>query len=64
MQSPIAVMTLRQLAGSRLRRSEDGQDLLEYGLLMALIAVFAIGAVASLGTTISTVFWTAIASSF
>ena len=36
MQSPVAVMTLRQLAGSRFRRSEDGQDLLEYGLLMAL----------------------------
>ena len=36
MQSPVAVMTLKQLAGSRFRRSEDGQDLLEYGLLMAL----------------------------
>ena len=37
MQSPVAVMTLRQLAGARFRRNEDGQDLLEYGLLMALI---------------------------
>ena len=64
MQSPIAVMTLRQLAGSRLRRSEDGQDLLEYGLLMALIAIFAMGAVGMLGTTITNVFWTAIASNF
>jgi Flp pilus assembly pilin Flp len=64
MQSPAAVMTLRQLAGRRFRRSEDGQDLLEYGLLMALIAVFAIGAVARLGTTIRSVFWTAIASNF
>jgi Flp pilus assembly pilin Flp len=64
MQSPIAVMTLRQLTGARFRRSEDGQDLLEYGLLMALIAVFAIGAVGMLGNTISGVFWTAIASSF
>jgi Flp pilus assembly pilin Flp len=64
MQSPIAVMTLRQLAGSRLRRSEDGQDLLEYGLLMALIAVFALGAVGTVGTTITNVFWTAIASNF
>jgi Flp pilus assembly pilin Flp len=64
MQSPAAVMTLRQLTGARFRRSEDGQDLLEYGLLMALIAIFAIGAVAALGTTISTVFWTAIANSF
>jgi Flp pilus assembly pilin Flp len=64
MQSPLAVMTLKQLAGSRLRRSEDGQDLLEYGLLMALIAVFAMGAVGVLGTTISNVFWTAIAGNF
>ena len=64
MQWPIAVMTLRQLVGSRLRRSEDGQDLLEYGLLMALIAVFAMGAVGVLGNTITNVFWTAIASNF
>ena len=64
MQSPIAVMTLKQLAGSRLRRSEDGQDLLEYGLLMALIAIFAMGAVATLGNTINTLFWTTIANNF
>jgi Flp pilus assembly pilin Flp len=64
MQSPAAVMTLRQLAGSKLRRSEDGQDLLEYGLLMALIAIFAIGAVSVLGNTIQNVFWAAIAGNF
>jgi Flp pilus assembly pilin Flp len=45
-------------------RSEEGQDLLEYGLLMALIAVLAIGAVASLGDTINTVFWQTIAANF
>ena len=64
MQSPIAVMTLKQLAGSRFRRSEDGQDLLEYGLLMALIAIFALGAVSMVGQTINNVFWSAIASHF
>jgi Flp pilus assembly pilin Flp len=64
MQSPAAVMTLRQLAGSKLRHSEEGQDLLEYGLLMALIAILAIGAVSMLGNTIQNVFWTAIAASF
>jgi Flp pilus assembly pilin Flp len=64
MQSPAAVMTLRQLVASRFRRSEDGQDLLEYGLLMSLIAIFALGAVATLGTTIRSVFWTSIASNF
>ena len=64
MQSPVAVMTLRQLATSRFRRSEDGQDLLEYGLLMALIAIFAMGAVAMVGTTINNVFWSVIANNF
>ncbi len=50
-------MTLRQLAGGKLRRSEEGQDLLEYGLLMALIAIFAMGAVSMVGKTITNVFW-------
>ena len=59
-----AAATLRRFANARFRRSEDGQDLLEYGLLAALIAVFALGAVAALGNTISSVFWTAIANSF
>ena len=59
-----AAVALRRFANARFRRSEDGQDLLEYGLLAALIAVFALGAVAALGNTISSVFWTAIASSF
>jgi Flp pilus assembly pilin Flp len=37
---------------------ESGQDLLEYSLLVALIALVAFGAVTSVGTTINTVFWT------
>ena len=41
---------------------EDGQDLMEYGLLMALIAIVALGAVQSLGNTINSVFWAAIAA--
>ena len=48
----------------RLRRSDEGQDLLEYGLLAALIAIIALGAVSTVGNVINTVFWTAIASSF
>ena len=64
MQSPVAVTTLKQFLNGRFRKSEDGQDLLEYGLLAALIAIFAIGAVASVGNTINTVFWTSIASNF
>jgi Flp pilus assembly pilin Flp len=45
----------------RLRRDDEGQDLLEYGLLASLIAIVAMAAVAGLGTTIMDVFWTAIA---
>jgi pilus assembly protein Flp/PilA len=63
MQSPVAV-ALRRMAVLRFRREEEGQDLLEYGLLTALIAVIAIGAVTTVGNTINTVFWTAIANNF
>ena len=59
MRVSAAVTALKKLSGA-----SDGQDLLEYGLLMALIAVFAMGAVATLGNTISTVFWNTIAASF
>jgi Flp pilus assembly pilin Flp len=38
----------------------DGQDLIEYGLLAALIAVFAIAGISTLGNTIYTVFWNGI----
>jgi Flp pilus assembly pilin Flp len=46
----------------RFHREDDGQDLLEYGLLMALIAITALGAVTALGNAILSVFWTAIAA--
>jgi Flp pilus assembly pilin Flp len=39
------------------RDEESGQDLLEYALLVALIVLVAIGAVATVGTTINSVFW-------
>ena len=61
MQSPAAVATFRQLAEDRFGR-EEGQDLLEYGLLVALIALVAMGAVTALGNTITNVFWNAIAA--
>jgi len=47
----------------RLCREQDGQDLLEYALLVALIALAAAGAVETVGTTISGVFWDVIAAS-
>jgi len=46
---------------SRFREDESGQDLLEYALLVALIAMVALGAVQTVGTTINGVFWTYIA---
>ena len=64
MPSPVAVARLKRLASARLRREEEGQDLMEYGLLMALIAVVAIGAVTRIGETINTVFWQVIAQNY
>jgi pilus assembly protein Flp/PilA len=61
---PMAIAVLTRIANLRLRRSEDGQDLLEYGLLAALIAIVALGAVRTLGNTINTVFWQTIANNF
>jgi len=40
------------------RHGESGQDLLEYALLVGLIALVALGAVQTVGTTIDGVFWT------
>jgi Flp pilus assembly pilin Flp len=44
----------------RLVLRDKGQDLLEYGLLAALIAIVAMAGIATLGNTIFTVFWTSI----
>jgi Flp pilus assembly pilin Flp len=45
---------------NRITRNEEGQDLLEYALLVALIALVALAAVAAAGTSVSGIF-TAIA---
>ena len=37
-------------------RDEEGQDLLEYALLVALIALVALAAVAAAGTSVSGIF--------
>jgi Flp pilus assembly pilin Flp len=63
MQSAIFVAAQKGLAVTRRFSSEEGQDLLEYSLLVALIALFAIGAVTTVGNTIQTVFWSTIAAS-
>lgn len=48
----------------RLVKRDEGQDLLEYGLLAVLIAIVALGAVMTLGTTIQQIFWNNIAQNF
>ena len=52
---PHAMTTIR-----RVILRDDGQDLLEYGLLAALIAIVAMAGVTAVGNTISTVFWQSI----
>ena len=60
MQSPAFVTLLEKIAG--VVGPEEGQDLMEYGLLVALIAIIALGAVSTVGNTITNVFWNAIAA--
>ena len=56
-------MTPVSQALRRLYRNDDGQDLVEYGLLAMLIAVGAVLAVNTLGNTINVVMWEVIAAS-
>ena len=43
-------------------RDDNGQDLIEYGLLTALIAVVCAAMVTQVGTTILNTFWTLISN--
>jgi Flp pilus assembly pilin Flp len=38
-------------------RRDEGQDLMEYGLLVALIAILVIGVATTIGTTVNNAFW-------
>jgi len=40
----------------RLWNEEEGQDLVEYALLLALLALVSVGAISGLGTTINSKF--------
>jgi Flp pilus assembly pilin Flp len=51
----IDMMTLR-LRLRALLGNESGQDILEYALLVALIALVAVGAVTATGTKVSDIF--------
>ena len=55
MPSPDAVATFLKIANERFPK-EDGQDLLEYALLVALIALVAIAAVTAAGGSVKTIF--------
>jgi Flp pilus assembly pilin Flp len=44
-------------------RNDSAQDLIEYALLVGLVALVAISAVSQVGTTILNVFWNVIAAS-
>lgn len=62
MTSWMAVVGIVRAIG---RRDEDaGQDLLEYGILMALIAIVAMAGVSALGQQIHQVFWQTIVNTF
>ncbi|HSL20295.1 MAG TPA: hypothetical protein VK886_02080 [Vicinamibacterales bacterium] len=58
------LLVMNRFRARVLTREEHGQDLLEYGLLMALIAIVALAAVSRVGQTIHDVFWKAIANNF
>jgi Flp pilus assembly pilin Flp len=45
-------------------RRDDGQDLIEYGLLAVLIAVLVVATISTVGNAINTVFWQPIAQNF
>lgn len=47
----------------RFGRRESGQDLIEYALLVGLVALVAVSAVTEIGKTIKDVFWAVIAAS-
>jgi len=49
---------------ARLAHDEDGQDLLEYGLLVVLIAIVALAGVTTLGNNIHTLLWQTIVQNF
>jgi Flp pilus assembly pilin Flp len=50
-------MTLVQLIIERLILRDEGQDLLEYGLVAALIAIAAVTGITAVGDAVYTVFW-------
>jgi Flp pilus assembly pilin Flp len=56
------VRTICERVQHSIWRDDRGQDLIEYALLVGLIAVVAVGAITEVGTTINDVFWSVIAA--
>jgi len=54
-------MRTLQAISIRLRQLEDGQDLIEYALLAALIALVAFAGVSAVGSAVLSSFWAVIA---
>ena len=57
-------MQLVIAAVARLAQREEGQDLMEYGILAALIALVCVAAVTAVGNQINTVLWQSIVQNF
>jgi Flp pilus assembly pilin Flp len=57
-------VTLVLTIANRCFNRADGQDLLEYALLSALIALVAFAGVTSVGNAVGNVLWTTIAQNF
>ena len=49
-------LVLIQLGGLRVMRRQEGQTLVEYALILVLVAVVVVAVVATLGKTIKSVF--------
>jgi Flp pilus assembly pilin Flp len=54
-------MTTLHAISLRLRRLDDGQDMIEYALLTALIALVAYAGVTAVGSAVFNSFWSVIA---
>ena len=52
------------LLAGRLLRNDDGQDLIEYGLLTVLIAIVAMAGITSVSGVVNNVLWGSIAQNF
>jgi Flp pilus assembly pilin Flp len=56
--------SIRVISIRPFRKREEGQDLLEYGMLASLIALFALAAIRLVGNQVGNVLWATIASSY